>query len=421
LAYKWNMLAYEEVETTRPGYRGDEVYGVYSKQEFVALREDETYGISKPKKTKYFPKEKTRINMLTGFGIVIALCCVVVISTMSILTLRIFMQHSPKYSTMSSVVGGIMNAIAIVILNKIYRTIAFKMNDWENHRTDTEYTDNLLFKIFLFQFVNSYTSLYYIAFFKRTTTLWGDKTLKDSCSGAEADSASRWGCPNELMIQLLTILATNIVIGQAQEVLIPYFTTKAKRLYFNYVTHSNLEELPKYEKEYSLNDYEGTLDEYGEMVIQYGYLTLFAASFPLAPLLALVNNLVEIRTDAYKWLMVYNKPFYRGADDIGGWYNILEVLSVIAVITNSLLIAFSFNALYAVLNSPYLVLWTVVILEHLVFLAKYIISTIVPDVPQNLRAVIAKQQYIQTQIVKKYERMAAEKSGGHHHHRRKKG
>ena len=34
----------------------------------------------------------------------------------------------------------------------------------ENHRTDTEYEDALISKLFLFQFVNFYSSFFYIAF-----------------------------------------------------------------------------------------------------------------------------------------------------------------------------------------------------------------------------------------------------------------
>lgn len=39
----------------------------------------------------------------------------------------------------------------------------------ENHRTGTAYNDSLILKMFLFQFINSYTSLYYMAFWKNGT------------------------------------------------------------------------------------------------------------------------------------------------------------------------------------------------------------------------------------------------------------
>ena len=39
---------------------------------------------------------------------------------------------------------------------------------------------------------------------------------------------------------------------------------------------------------------------YPNTVIQYGFITLFVAAFPLAPLFALINNIIEIRLDAYK-------------------------------------------------------------------------------------------------------------------------
>ena len=44
----------------------------------------------------------------------------------------------------------------------------------------------------------------------------------------------------------------------------------------------------------------GLLDEYLELTVQYGFITLFVAAFPLAPLFALINNIFEIRLDANK-------------------------------------------------------------------------------------------------------------------------
>ena len=41
----------------------------------------------------------------------------------------------------------------------------------ENHRTQTQFEDSLILKLFGFQFVNSYSSLYYIAFFREVSNL----------------------------------------------------------------------------------------------------------------------------------------------------------------------------------------------------------------------------------------------------------
>jgi len=43
-------------------------------------------------------------------------------------------------------------------------------------------------------------------------------------------------------------------------------------------------------------------DEYMEMWIQFGLITIFVPAFPLAPLFALINTVIKIRMDAFKFL-----------------------------------------------------------------------------------------------------------------------
>ena len=69
--------------------------------------------------------------------------------------------------TMASVVASILNAFQIQTMNIIYGSIADALTDRENHRTDTQYEDSLIAKMFLFQFVNSYASLFYVAFIQQ--------------------------------------------------------------------------------------------------------------------------------------------------------------------------------------------------------------------------------------------------------------
>lgn len=52
-------------------------------------------------------------------------------------------------------------------------------------------------------------------------------------------------------------------------------------------------------------------------VIQYGFVTIFVAAFPLAPFFALLNNWVEIRLDAHKFITVFRRPVAERAQDIG--------------------------------------------------------------------------------------------------------
>ena len=69
-------------------------------------------------------------------------------------------------------------------------------------------------------------------------------------------------------------------------------------------------------------------------VIQYGFVTIFVAAFPLAPLFALINNVIEVRLDAYKFVTQWKRPVAERANDIGIWYGILKGITFIAVLMN---------------------------------------------------------------------------------------
>ena len=52
------------------------------------------------------------------------------------------------------------------VLNVSYSGVVYKLNDFENHQTDTEYEDSLVAKVFVFQLVNSFAALTYVSFIK---------------------------------------------------------------------------------------------------------------------------------------------------------------------------------------------------------------------------------------------------------------
>ncbi len=53
------------------------------------------------------------------------------------------------------------------------------------------------------------------------------------------------------------------------------------------------------------------------LVIQYGFVTVFVAALPLAPLFALFNNIIEIRLDARKYVTIFRRPVAVRVQDIG--------------------------------------------------------------------------------------------------------
>ena len=65
--------------------------------------------------------------------------------------------------------------------------------------------------------------------------------------------------------------------------------------------------LRKCEKEYSMEEYPGVYLDYKELALQFGYASLFAVAFPLAPLLSIVNNIIEVRADAFKLCNVHKR------------------------------------------------------------------------------------------------------------------
>lgn len=90
-------------------------------------------------------------------------------------------------------------------------------------------------------------------------------------------------------------------------------------------------------------------------VIQYGFVVMFTTAFPLAPLCALLNNILERRLDAYKMVAAQRRPVpsyfctnknyinnvVRGnmtccdnCNKLCTWTQVLKIMSVISVLYN---------------------------------------------------------------------------------------
>ncbi|XP_070284254.1 anoctamin-5 [Myotis yumanensis] len=372
---------------------------------------------------------------------------------------------TPQIATALS--GSCLNFIVILILNFFYEKISAWITKMEIPRTYQEYESSLTLKMFLFQFVNFYSSCFYLAFFKGKFVGYPGKYtyLFNVWRSEECDPG---GCLIELTTQLTIIMTGKQVFGNLQEAVYPLALNWWRRR----KARTNSEKLySRWEQDHDLETFGslGLFYEYLETVIQFGFVTLFVASFPLAPLLALMNNILEIRVDAWKLTTQYRRPVASKAHSIGVWQDILHAMAVLSVASNAFIVAFTSDIIprlvyyYAyssngseplkgyVNNSLSIFLvadlpnttapldkrdfitcryrdhryppnhaekyshnmqfWHVlaakmtfiIVMEHVVFLVKFLLAWMIPDVPKDVLEKIKRERLMTVKILHDFE------------------
>ena len=275
---------------------------------------------------------------------------------------------------------GLLNPL----IDYIFSKLALRLNSWENHATESEFRNHRIAKVFFSRFTVSFISLFYYAF-----------------------------SPQHSVVQLTVQLAAFLVVGQLWnnilEVILPTCLRQCRECKFKrrlrHAEESGLTEgrrgrrlirhaqaqawvesrMPRYD---SFNDY-------AEMLIQFGYVTFFSWAFPLAPVFALINNLIEMRTDAYKLCYNTQRPIAHKAGGIGVWYNVLVAMSLLAVLTNCAhlaLVSRQFNLYFPGLTDSQKML-VVFVFEHLVLSLRLIMPYLVPPTPSKVKRRIQRDNF----------------------------
>ncbi|XP_044922219.1 anoctamin-1 isoform X4 [Mustela putorius furo] len=239
----------------------------------------------------------------------------------------------------------IINLVVIILLDEVYGCIARWLTKIEVPKTEKSFEERLIFKAFLLKFVNSYTPIFYVAFFKgRFVGRPGDYVY--IFRSFRMEECAPGGCLMELCIQLsIIMLGKQLIQNNLFEIGIPKMKKFIRYLRLRRQSPPDhdpyVKRRQRYEEDYTLEPFAGLTPEYMEMIIQFGFVTLFVASFPLAPLFALLNNIIEIRLDAKKFVTELRRPVAVRAKDIGIWYNILRGVGKLAVIINAFVISFT--------------------------------------------------------------------------------
>lgn len=138
-----------------------------------------------------------------------------------------------------------------------------------------------------------------------------------------------------------------------------------------------------------------TFEDYTEMCIQFGYVTFFSVAFPLAPLCALINNVIALRGNAFKLCHGSQRPIARKASSIGIWLDVLQMMSLGSLLTNCAVIFFTSTQLekYFPTMSESQKILAIFLFEHLMLLAKYLIHISIPSLPRDIQEKIDLEKF----------------------------
>ncbi|XP_029904048.1 anoctamin-5b isoform X2 [Myripristis murdjan] len=484
LAYEWDLVDFEE-----------EQQQLQIRPEFEAKCTDKRLNRITQEMEPYLPLTSKCVRFCVSGATVIFWLSLIVACIIGVIAYRLavfaafasIMKDSPTTKIQlvgslitpqlaTSVTASCINFVIIMILNFFYERVAIWITDLEIPKTHLEYENKLTTKMFMFQFVNYYSSCFYVAFFKgkfvgypgNYSYMFGnERRLRNE----ECDPG---GCLIELTTQLVIVMAGKQVWGNIQEALRPlmcnwWVSRKGRQQPEN--------QYSRWEQDHDLQNFSqlGLFYEYLEMVIQFGFITLFVASFPLAPLLALCNNILEIRVDAWKFTTQFRRPVASKARNIGAWQEILNVVAILSVVTNAFIMAFTSDmiprlvylytsgqgssmtgyinnslSIYSISKIPSdsmpdegvspawfnnsvittcryrdyryppghekeyshtMQFWHIlaakmafiIVMEHVVFVVKFFVAWIIPDVPSEVKARIKRERYLIQEYLHNYE------------------
>ncbi|XP_077930233.1 anoctamin-10 isoform X8 [Halichoerus grypus] len=190
MTYRWGTLVMKrQFEEPRPGFHG--VLGINP----VTGREEPLY-----------PSYKRQLRIYLVSLPFVCLCLYFCLYVMMIYfdmeawALSLHESSGSEWTSVLLYVPSIIYAIVIEIMNRLYRYAAEFLTSWENHRLESAYQNHLILKVLVFNFLNCFASLFYIAFVLRDM-----KLLRQS---------------------LATLLITSQILNQIMESLLPYWLQK---------------------------------------------------------------------------------------------------------------------------------------------------------------------------------------------------
>ena len=255
--------------------------------------------------------------------------------------------------------------VLVPTITAVLTSIATKLNNYENWQTTESYDAAMTQKIFILNFITDYLPIFLTAFvyvpFGRLIVPYLDVfqlTVRPFAENETQLTTPKAGFiidPARLRKQVIYFTVTAQIVNFAMETIVPYVKRQGFHKYKEMKSEraakkggasssvamndqpEEAEFLTRVRNEAELDLYDVTTD-LREMVVQYGYLALFSVVWPLTPVSFLVNNWIELRSDAVKICVEMQRPTPFRADSIGPWLDSLGFLTWLGSISAAALV-----------------------------------------------------------------------------------
>jgi hypothetical protein len=254
----------------------------------------------------YVSATKTICKQLVSYIVLFLMLTAIVIGVYIIFMLKVILiKKYPEQQTYIGILSALENTVLIAIMSSLYSMIAYKLNDWQNYRKDFQRMNALAVKFILYDLINNFYPLFYIAFIKKAT-IFGKEA--EQCYGFGGNDS----CLEEIEIQLYTTLSVNFGLNFL-EIGLPIFHQGArmialkkkleiKGIKIGQSNEDNISALSPHSIDHQmiLDEYTEMISEYSEILVDLGYLLLFGVVAPLVPFLVLLLVYTEKFFDSYK-------------------------------------------------------------------------------------------------------------------------
>ena len=250
----------------------------------------------------YVSATKTICKQLVSYIVLLLMLTAIVIGVYIIFMLKVILiKKYPEQQTYIGILSALENTVLIAIMSSLYSMIAYKLNDWQNYRKDFQRMNALAVKFILYDLINNFYPLFYIAFIKKAT-IFGKEA--EQCYGFGGNDS----CLEEIEIQLYTTLSVNFGLNFL-EIGLPIFHQGARMIALKkkleikgQSNEDNISALSPHSIDHQmiLDEYTEMISEYSEILVDLGYLLLFGVVAPLVPFLVLLLVYTEKFFDTYK-------------------------------------------------------------------------------------------------------------------------